>query len=66
MSFAIGTLLLFFGTYLIGRNRQVAVRLGLSDNHPADWHLSTSVARQNIATVGLLALAAGLAMMFLF
>jgi hypothetical protein len=65
MTIALGTLLLIAGTYILGRNRQVAARLGMAGHHPSDWQLRTSVARQNIVTIGAVLLAAGLTMMFL-
>ena len=66
MSFAIGAVLMIIGLYLIGRNHEIAVRLGVAGRHPSDWHLRTSVGRQNVATIGILIAAAGLAMIFLF
>jgi hypothetical protein len=59
-----GFILIAIGAFLVMRNRWVAVRLGVE---PGSYHLPffSSVARQNIAVIGAVMFATGVAFVFM-
>jgi hypothetical protein len=61
----IGMILVIIGAMLIVRNRDVAMLLG-HESHSAQWGFLTSVARQNVAVMGLVFFVGGLVFFFLF
>jgi len=59
-----GLILIAIGGFLVTRNRWIALRLGVE---PRLFHLPffSSVARQNIAVIGLFMFATGVAFLFM-
>jgi len=61
----IGLILMIIGAMLVMRNRDVASLWG-REPHAAHWSFMTSVARQNVAVMGMVFFVGGLVFFFLF